>query len=428
MKKRSRLKRPVSSANPADLKEFLRLVASPIRSKEREVALRAWETYKLGQQKAYTIRDNAQRSEAVVQRWKAEPRRRAVLQKFGTKAVLKSFRTWRKGDYERSLTAPAIDLRGATFRGVCLGYADLRGVRFDGAKFMPGEQGLSAMKGAKLVRASLKGTQLPGMRLMEAGLRDADLTQANLVGADLSQANLQGAILRGTNLSGANLERANLVGADVEGCRLDSARVYGVSAWDLRGSPKSSRDLIVTPSDAPTVTADDIRVAQFIYLLINNPSIRDVLDTVTQKVVLLLGRFRPERKAVLDALRDALRHRNFVPVLFDFDKPSDRDLTETVTLLARMARFVIADLTDPASIPQELDAVAPHVEVPVRLIIAEGHKPYSMSKDLQKYHWVIRPYRYKGTKHLLATLGPEVIDVAEAKRIEIQRNRADREW
>jgi len=29
-----------------------------------------------------------------------------------------------------------------------------------------------------------------------------------------------------------------------------------------------------------------------------------------------------------------------------------RNLTETITLLARMARFIIADLTDPSSIPR----------------------------------------------------------------------------
>src|SRR3712207_7715106 len=49
-----------------------------------------------------------------------------------------------------------------------------------------------------------------------------------------------------------------------------------------------------------------------------------------------------ERKAVLDAVREALRAHDYVPILFDFDIPADRDVTETVTLLARMARFIIA--------------------------------------------------------------------------------------
>ena len=63
---------------------------------------------------------------------------------------------------------------------------------------------------------------------------------------------------------------------------------------------------------------------------LNNKKIREVIDTITSKLVLILGRFTPERKAILDALRDTLRERNYLPVVFDFDKPASRDLTETV--------------------------------------------------------------------------------------------------
>jgi hypothetical protein len=66
-----------------------------------------------------------------------------------------------------------------------------------------------------------------------------------------------------------------------------------------------------------------------------------------------------ERKAVLDALREELRKHNYLPILFDFELPERRNVTETVTQLARMARFIIADLTAPSSIPQELQAIIP---------------------------------------------------------------------
>ena len=58
--------------------------------------------------------------------------------------------------------------------------------------------------------------------------------------------------------------------------------------------------------------------------------IRDVIDTITSKAVLILGRFTPERKAVLDALREELRKRDYLPILFDFEKPASKDLTGTV--------------------------------------------------------------------------------------------------
>jgi hypothetical protein len=68
----------------------------------------------------------------------------------------------------------------------------------------------------------------------------------------------------------------------------------------------------------PEITTDDIEVAQFLYLLIHNEKLRKVIDTITTKVVLILGRFSEERKVVLDAVRDALRTRDLLPVIFDF--------------------------------------------------------------------------------------------------------------
>jgi hypothetical protein len=109
----------------------------------------------------------------------------------------------------------------------------------------------------------------------------------------------------------------------------------------------------------PRGPVDNLEVAQFIYLLLKNQQIRNVIDTITSKVVLILGRFTPERKAVLDAIRDELRKRDYLPVVFDFEKPSHCDLTETVSTLAHMAKFVIADLTDAKSLPQELASIVP---------------------------------------------------------------------
>jgi hypothetical protein len=65
------------------------------------------------------------------------------------------------------------------------------------------------------------------------------------------------------------------------------------------------------------------------------------------------------RGAVLDALREELRKRDYLPILFDFDKPVSQDLTATVSTLAHLARFIIADITDPSSIPHELATVVP---------------------------------------------------------------------
>src|SRR5262249_53578688 len=153
-------------------------------------------------------------------------------------------------------------------------------------------------------------------------------------------------------------------------------------------------NLIVTPFDEPEITVDNIEVAQFIYLMLNNRKVRDVIDTITSKAVLILGRFTAERKTVLDALREELRKRDYLPILFDFNVPATRDITETVSLLARMARFIVADLTDPSSIPKELEAIVPGLAVPVQPLLEGASRPYSMFRDYWKYDWVLPVYRY----------------------------------
>jgi len=41
-------------------------------------------------------------------------------------------------------------------------------------------------------------------------------------------------------------------------------------------------------------------------------------------------------------LRKELRRCDYLPIVFDFERPEGQDTTETVSLLAHMARFIIA--------------------------------------------------------------------------------------
>ena len=270
---------------------------------------------------------------------------------------------------------------------------------------------------AKLREADLREADLRETNLGWADLREAKLREAKLSGANLSEADLSGA-----NLSGAELTRATLVETNLTGADLTSCSIYGISAWGLRLEGATQTDLIITRYGEPTITVDNLEVAQFIYLLLNNEKIRDVIDTITSKVVLILGRFTDERKAVLDAIRDELRKRDYLPVLFDFDKPASRDLTETVRTLAHLARFIIADITEPRSIPQELQAIVPGLAVPVQPLLLEGSTgEWGMFQDLRKYDWVLEVHRYDSLEDLLASLGDRVIAPAEAKAKELAK-------
>jgi hypothetical protein len=79
--------------------------------------------------------------------------------------------------------------------------------------------------------------------------------------------------------------------------------VYGVSAWDINvNNGTEQTNLIISKTEEVTITLDNLEVAQFIYLMLNNKKIRDIIDTISSKAVLILGRFTPERKAILDTI------------------------------------------------------------------------------------------------------------------------------
>ena len=180
--------------------------------------------------------------------------------------------------------------------------------------------------------------------------------------------------------------------------------IYGISVWNVQLEGAIQTDLIITQEGEPSITIDNLEVAQFIYLLLNNPKIRDIINTISRKVVLILGRFTLKRRIILDALRDELRKHNYSPVLFDFDRPESRDFTETARTLAHLSRFIIADITEPSSVPQELQAIVPDLEVPVQPLLEAGKKQYSLFPDLRKYSWVFPVYQYTDLTSLIASL------------------------
>jgi hypothetical protein len=159
------------------------------------------------------------------------------------------------------------------------------------------------------------------------------------------------------------------------------------------------------------------------HLLLNNEKIRNVIDTITAKVVLILGRFTPERKAVLDAIREGLRNHNYLPILFDFDKPSSQDFIETVSTLAHMARFVIADVTDPKIVLEEVPHIVRTIDsVPVQPLLLEGSgdEPVTLYNLRRNHRSLLDTYYYKNMDDLLESLGDYIIASAEAKAKELR--------
>jgi Pentapeptide repeats (8 copies) len=290
------------------------------------------------------------------------------------------------------------------------------------------------LRGANLSYVDLPGADLSGGKLNGADLCGVDLRGANLSGADLRGAQFIGAMLfetdlRGANLCGAILCGAQLIEADLRGASLAESEIYGAAVWDVKVDDKTNQqNLLITPSWKGAVTVDNIKVAQFIYLLLNNKEIREVIDTVGRKGVLLLGRFTGGRIAVLERLREELRKRDFLPMVFNFDKPEVKDFTETVRLLAGLSHFVIADITNPKSTPLELQATVPEYMIPFVPIIEKGEEPFAMFTDLWIKHreWVLDPIRYPSVDRLIQVLDTEIVRPAQARFADLLVRKAEK--
>ena len=277
------------------------------------------------------------------------------------------------------------------------------------------------LRGTNLSEANLRDANLSGAILSETNLSEAYLSGANLSRANLSGQDLSNKDLSGADLRGANLSRTLLIGTNFTEATLTDCIIYGIAAWNVQLENAIQKNLIITQEDEATITVDNLKVAQFIYLMLNNKEIRDVINTLTTKSVLILGRFTPERKAILDALRDALRTNNYLPILFDFEKPSHLDLTETVTTLAHLSRFTIIDLTEPRSAPHEAASIIPHCKVAIQPIIEGSSNPYAMFADFKLYPWVLNLYRYSNKNMLVTTLKEHIIEPAEHKAEELDK-------
>ena len=111
----------------------------------------------------------------------------------------------------------------------------------------------------------------------------------------------------------------------------------------------------------------------------------------------------------------------YLPILFDFEKPVSRDTDETITLLARMARFVIADVTDAKAVLQELRAIVPDLpSVPVQPIILAIQEEPGMFDFYRGRPSFLKIHSYSRQELLISELGEKVIRPAELKVQELR--------
>ncbi len=119
--------------------------------------------------------------------------------------------------------------------------------------------------------ANLSVANLSGADLSGADLSDAILIHADLSGADLSGADLSGADLSDADLSGANLSQVAMVNVLLRGSKLCDCRIFGISVWKVQTNEQTvQNNLLLSDNNDPVLTVDNLKVAQFIYLIDDN--------------------------------------------------------------------------------------------------------------------------------------------------------------
>ena len=90
--------------------------------------------------------------------------------------------------------------------------------------------------------------------------------------------------------------------------------------------------------------------------------------------------------------------------------------------LAALSRFVIADLSEPRSVQQELEAIAPDFQsVPIVPLINSTGKEYATFESIKRRAQVVKPtIRYRDLDDLRHKLDREVVPRAEAKLTEVR--------
>ena len=316
-----------------------------------------------------------------------------------------------RADLERADFTGA-ELEGAKLTGAYMLRAVLRGARLRDAVLARASLYGANLEGADLQGADLKKADLAGADLHDANLSSADMTGASLIGAYLFGVNLSKACLMRADLQDANLQQTNMVGTDLRKAKLSHCSIYGSSIWDAKLEGAIQNGLVVTRTGAPAVVVDRIEMAPFIHLLIGSTNVQKFA-----KFVLILGHFTARRKDVLDGIQDQIRSHDYMPVLFDFDRTDAPGFGDMISNLARIARFVIIDLTETPVSYAEILLRIENIPVPI--------KPLLMKQEAsQRGPWPAAPrpqiplldlYLYKDAPDLVANFRKEVIVPAEAK-------------
>ena len=201
--------------------------------------------------------------------------------------------------------------------------------------------------------------------------------------------------------------------------------MYGAAIWNLEGKIKQESDLrIFVPSLSNTITVDGLETSQFFSMIIENAKISKMMEVANSKVILILGRFKEDRKIILLKIKELLLAKDYIPILFDFDGPDSKTTGETIRTLANLSNFIIADITEATSVLQELQSfVESYPYTPVVPILLAGSRKPSMWDSFESYPWVLDIMDYNKIADIPSLVTAIIRDATKKRTVRIEESR-----
>lgn len=360
------------------------------------------------------------------------------------KTVLSAEETWQLlvdlGATRGKIPDSHWDLSGVDLSGKDLTGAELRQCNLSNANLTGATLKDANLRRANLFRAILTKCALPDANLSKAFILGADLRKSNLRGADLSYSNLTGANLSNssmvnanlshTDIIGANLQEADLTGADLSNSilinvnitktRLDRAIVFGTTFADFTATQSTkTSDLVVSGTNQPLITIDDITAARFVYSVINRKNRPDFYDPMA---VLVLSCSAEASQAMHNALKNAIALIGLRPLMFDFNSPYVS--MKIVSKLALLSRFTVVDLNGISPQLYRLPELVKATPAPFAAIADTETSTSALPDELHAYYWykdgVLRYSAKAMADDILSILTTELLPWAEQTATELK--------
>ena len=160
-------------------------------------------------------------------------------------------------------------------------------------------------------------------------------------------------------------------------------------------------------------TIEDVRA---LALRLDGAEVSRMLSYVAERSVLILGRFTSARKPTLELIRREIstKPRQYVPILFDFDRPHELTMLESVLRFAAVSRFVIADLSDPKWVLAEFGKiVGAFNSLPIVPIIHASQREDEVVAYVEGFRSAHKVVRYRDEAHLCSILDSEILKAGE---------------